>query len=353
MTSTKRKRSPLHVVQLIPALNEGGVERGVVELNAYLIKKGYKSTIITSEGKQIQKIISDGGKVCKINIASKKPIIFILSLFRLKRCFQSINPDILHARSRIPAWQAFLINRSLKIPFVTTVHGFNHISKYSEIMTKGDVVIAVSNPVKDYIVENYRVSSNKIKVVHRGIDLTVFNPAILDLDWIQSFKNKYDLNDHIIISIVGRITQLKDHSTYLKCLFRLKKKKKIKGLIVGGIPSNSAYYKSLKRLIAELNLQNDVIFTGSQSKLPEIYHLSDMVLSCSKKPESFGRVITEAMAMNTSVIATNHGGSLDIIPKERVDMLFKPNDVNDLYNKIIDHDFNAKNNFRDYIEKIL
>ena len=345
------KKRSLHIVQLIPALNEGGVERGVVELNTYLIKKGYKSSIITAEGKQIQKIISDGGNVHLINIASKNPIIFVLSLFKLKKCLQTIQPDILHARSRIPAWQTYLINRSLKIPFITTVHGFNHISIYSEIMTKGDVVIAVSNPVKNYIIKNYRVSSNKIRVVHRGIDLNVFNPNMLDLKWIQLFKNKYNLNDHFVISIIGRITELKGHTTYLKCLFRLKKNKKIKGLIVGGIPSNSAYFNKLRRLITELNLQDDVIFTGSQSKLPEIYHLSNMVVSCSNKPESFGRVITEAMAMNTPVIATKHGGSLDIIPKDREDLLFSPNDVTDLYNKIINYDFRTKNNFRGYVEK--
>lgn len=350
MTYAKIKKSPIHIVQLIPALNEGGVERGVVELNAYLVKKGYKSTIITYGGKQIQKIIRDGGDVRQINIASKNPIIFILSLFRLKRCLQTIDPDILHARSRIPAWQTYIINKSLKIPFVTTVHGFNHISKYSEIMTKGDRVIAVSNPVKDHIVKHYNTSPDKIRVIHRGLDPIQFNPDELDKKWIKKFKDRHNLHDSFVISIVGRITELKDHPTFLKAIKLLAENRSVKALIVGGIDSKKiSYYKQIKKLINELNIENNVIFTGSQSKLPEIYNLSDITVSASKKPESFGRTIIESLALNTPVIATNHGGSLDIIPASWEKNFFKTGDSNDLYQKILAHDHDTPINYRKHV----
>lgn len=350
MTSTKIKKSPLHIVQLVPALNEGGVERGVVELNTYLIKKGYKSSIITAEGKQIQKIISDGGNVHRINIASKNPIIFVLSLFKLKKCLQTIQPDILHARSRIPAWQTYLINRSLKIPFVTTVHGFNHISKYSEIMTKGDVVIAVSNPVKEYVVKHYNTSPDKIRVIHRGLDPNQFNPDKLDEEWIKKFKNEHNLNGSFIISIVGRITELKDHLTFLRAVKLLEKKRSVKALIVGGLdPQKMSYFKQIKNLICELNLEEKVIFTGSLPMVAEIYKLSDITVSASKKPESFGRAIIESLALNTPVIATKHGGSLDIMPASWKNNFFKVGDSSDLYEKILAHDHGSPIDYRKHV----
>lgn len=348
--SINKKEKVAHIVQLVPNLNEGGVERGVVELNAHLIKHGFKSSVITTSGKLIKQIVHDGGTVHRINIASKNPFIFIYSLFRLKKCFKQIKPDIIHARSRIPAWQAYMVNKSLKTPFVTTVHGFNHISKYSEIMTKGDVVIAVSNPIKTYIQTHYNVPSEKIRIIHRGIDPDLFNPSKLDHQWIESFKNQFGLNNTLIVSIVGRITELKDHPTFVRALQQLKNQRSVKGLIVGGIPtSHNAYYNQLKALISELDLEEDIIFTDSQTMLPEIYNLSDMVISSSKKPESFGRTIIEALSMNTPVIASNHGGSLDIIPSHRTDLLFTPQDVGDLFHKIDTYDFTAKEKFHDYI----
>ena len=348
--SINKKEKVAHIVQLVPNLNEGGVERGVVELNAHLIKHGFKSSVITASGKLIKQIVHDGGTVHRINIASKNPFIFIYGLFRLKKCFKQIKPDIIHARSRIPAWQAYMVNKSLKIPFVTTVHGFNHISKYSEIMTKGDIVIAVSNPIRDYIQTHYNVPSGRIRIIHRGIDPDLFNPGKLDHQWIESFKNQFGLNDTLIVSIVGRITELKDHPTFVRALQQLKNQRSVKGLIVGGIPTgNNVYYNELKALVAALDLEEDIIFTDSQTKLPEIYHLSDMVISSSKKPESFGRTIIEALSMNTPVIASNHGGSLDIIPSHRKDLLFTPQDVGDLFHKIDTYDFTAKENFHDYV----
>jgi glycosyltransferase involved in cell wall biosynthesis len=348
--SIPNKEKLIHIVQLIPNLNEGGVERGVVELNAHLVNHGFKSTVITASGKNIKHIVHNGGTVHRIDVASKNPFIFISSLFRLKKCLKQIKPDIIHARSRIPAWQAYIVNKSLNIPFITTVHGFNHISKYSEIMTKGDLVIAVSHPIREYIQTHYHIPSERIRIIHRGIDPDLFNPGKLDHEWIQSFKNQFGLNDTFIVSIVGRITELKDHPTFVRALERLKTKKNVKGLIVGGIPSShNAYYNELKALISELDLEEDLIFTDSQTMLPEIYHISDVVISSSKKPESFGRTIIEALSMNTPVIASNHGGSLDIIPSHRKDLLFTPQDVADLFYKIDTYDLEARENFRDYI----
>lgn len=182
-------------------------------------------------------------------------------------------------------------------------------------MTKSDSVICVSGSIKSYIQEHYQTEEKKITVIPRGIDLEKFNPGNIDKKFIENFKTEYDLDGKHIITTVGRITQLKDHQTFIRAIALLKKNDPtVVGLIVGGVRDDKQeYFQSLKVLVKELALDDNVIFTGSQSKVAEIYMLSDVVVSSSKKPESFGRSVAEALALNTPVVATDHGGVLDII----------------------------------------
>ncbi|MBD3830927.1 MAG: glycosyltransferase family 4 protein, partial [Arcobacter sp.] len=182
-------------------------------------------------------------------------------------------------------------------------------------MTKGDAVICVSNSIKEYIKKHYKTPEEKITIIPRGIDLEKFNPNNINLLFVDEFKKQYDLDNKFIVSVVGRITQLKDIETFIKAVAKIKEKlPKVKALIVGGVHKDKqGYFESLKKLVKELDLENEVIFTGSQGNIAEIYTLSDVVVSASKKPESFGRSVAEAIAMNTPVIATNHGGVKDII----------------------------------------
>lgn len=305
----------MRVVQLLPELNEGGVERGVVELNREFVKKGITSFVISLGGKLENQINIDGGIFIKFDVCSKNIFTAISRINGLKEILKEIKPDIIHVRSRVPAWLVYFANKSLKIKVVSTVHGFNSVGFYSSIMQKADAVICVSNSIKEYIQKNYQTNESKITVIPRGIDLELFNPKNIDLNFINEFKEKYDLKDKFIISSVGRITQLKDYETFIKAINLVKKEiPQLKALIVGGTRSDKEeYLNSLRNLIKELKLEDNIIFTGSQSKIAEIYTLSDVVVSSSKKPESFGRAVAEAIAMNTPVIATNHGGVKDII----------------------------------------
>ena len=305
----------MKIVQLLPELNEGGVERGTVELSRELVKQGHESIVISAGGKLVEQIEKDGGRHITVDVCSKNPFTAPFRLFKLRKILQELNPNILHARSRVPAWLTFMANKKLQIPFVTTVHGFNSVSSYSEIMTKGDSVICVSGAIKSYIQEHYQTQEKKITVIPRGIDLEKFNPKKVDPVFIENFKTEYHLEDRRVITTVGRITQLKDHQTFIRAIAVLKKSDpSVIGLIVGGVREDKQeYFDSLKTLVKELDVMDNIIFTGSQSKVAEIYALSDVVVSSSKKPESFGRSVAEAIAMNTPVIATNHGGVLDII----------------------------------------
>ncbi len=305
----------MKIVQLLPELNEGGVERGTMELSRELVKLGHESIVISARGKLEEQIKKDGGTHITFDVCSKNPFTAPFRMIQLRNILRDLNPDILHARSRVPAWLTYLANKKLNIPFVTTVHGFNSVSAYSDIMTKGDSVICVSGAIKSYIQKHYQTEEQKITVIPRGIDLEKFNPANTDKKFIENFKKEYHLNDKRIITTVGRITQLKDHQTFIRAIALLKKNDpKIVGLIVGGVRDDKQeYFESLEVLVNELGLKENVFFTGSQNKVAEIYALSDVVVSSSKKPESFGRSVAEALALNTPVVATNHGGVLDII----------------------------------------
>jgi len=185
----------MRIVQLLPELNEGGVERGTMELSRELVKLGHESIVISAGGKLQEQIEKDGGKHIAFDVCSKNPLSAPWRIIKLRKLLRTLNPDILHARSRVPAWLTYLANKRLHIPFVTTVHGFNSVSSYSAIMTKGDRVICVSEAIKSYIQEYYQTEEKKITVIPRGIDLEKFNPENIDRDFMNLFMKSNRLKD--------------------------------------------------------------------------------------------------------------------------------------------------------------
>jgi glycosyltransferase involved in cell wall biosynthesis len=327
----------MKIVQLLPELNEGGVERGVVELNREYVKNGIESFVISNGGKLEETIQKDGGTHLKFDVCSKNIFSVFSRASKLKKILKQLNPDILHVRSRVPAWLVYLANKSLNIKVVSTVHGFNSVGFYSSIMTKANHVICVSNSIKEYIQKNYNTPNDIITVIPRGVDLEVFNPLNIDEDFIKTFKDEFNLDDKFIVSSVGRVTQLKDYETFIKAIALIKQtNKKVAGLIVGGVRiDKQEYLNSLKLLIKQLNLEENIVFTGSQSNISSIYALSDVIVSSSKKPESFGRAVAEAIALNTPVIATNHGGVKDIIVENKNGYFFEIGDEKELSQKVL------------------
>ena len=327
----------MRIVQVIPELNEGGVERGVVELNREFVKKGIESFVISAGGKLENQINLDGGNYVKFDVCSKNIFTAFRRVKGLKNILKEIKPDIIHVRSRVPAWLVYFANKSLNIKVVSTIHGFNSVGFYSSIMQKADAVICVSNSIKEYIQKHYQTNENKITVIPRGIDLELFNPKNIDETFIESFKKEFNLKDKFVVSSVGRVTQLKDYETFIKAISLVKKEiPNIVGLIVGGVRSDKEdYLNSLKSLVKELTLEENIIFTGSQNKIEQIYALSDVVISSSKKPESFGRAVAEAICMNKPVIATNHGGVKDIIIENVNGFFFEVANDKELANNIL------------------
>lgn len=306
----------MRVVQLLPELNEGGVERGVVDLNRELVKRGIESIVVSSGGRLAQKIIDDGGALEFLNLCSKNPLSLPYRANKLTKLLKRLKPDIIHVRSRVPAWIHYFANRDLKIPTISTVHGFNSVNFYSKIMTKSNRIICVSNVLKEHILKNYKICKNTpIDVIPRGIDLSEFSEDSLDFEFIENFKKEFQIDFEFVITSIGRITPLKDYETFIRAIERLSHSyENIKALIVGEARDDKKEYLSyLQNLVKELEMEDRIIFVGNQKRVAEIYYLSDVVVSSSKKPESFGRSVAEAIALNTPVVATNHGGVLEII----------------------------------------
>jgi len=341
----------MHIVQLLPELNEGGVERGTVEISRELVKRGHQSTVISAGGKLVERIVADGGNHVILGIASKNPLTVPKRVWAIERVLRELNPDILHARSRVPAWLCLWAKKKLNIPFVTTVHGFNSVNWYSEIMVKGDRVIYGSSAIKDYVLEHYSLDEFRLRYVPRGIDMDYFSPDSVDHGFISAFKKQHRLDGKCVVSMVGRITEMKGHKTFIPAVAKVSRNNpEVIGLIVGGVHKGKKdYYKLLTNLSQELGVVEKVRFVGSQPNMREILLLSDMVVSSSSKPETFGRTVGEALAMNTPVIASAHGGVLDVVCDNENGLLFQPGDINDLAEKIEEAMTRTFSNMREHV----
>lgn len=341
----------MHIVQVIPELNQGGVERGVVEFNRELVKRGHQSTVISAGGKLADQIGKDGGRHITLDVCSKNPLSVPVRVSQLRKTLKELSPDILHARSRVPAWLCWFANKKLKIPFITTVHGFNSVSKYSEIMTKGERVIYGSTAIRDFILKNYPVDPAILRYVPRGIDVDYFDPAKADQDFMQDFKEQHGLEGKTIITIVGRITEWKGHDCFIRALAAVQKHHpEVVGLAAGGIwHDKQEYFQTLEKLAEQTGA--NICFSGSQPNVREIYALSNLVVSAaSTKAETFGRTAAEALAMNTPVIASAHGGSLDILIDGENGLLFEPGNACDLAKKLEAALGRSFENMRSHIE---
>ncbi|MBE3021415.1 glycosyltransferase family 4 protein [Campylobacter sp. 7477a] len=325
----------MKVVQLLPELNEGGVERGVVEITREFNKYNIKSYVISGGGKLVSEIEKNGVTHITADVYSKNLLTMIQRVLKLRKILKEIEPDIVHVRSRVPAWLLKFAKIGLNLNIVSTVHGINTPNFYSKIMTDADKIICVSNAVKEHIIKHFNVQNDKISVVFRGVDLTSFDPK--NLADKRTLRDKFNIESELVISVVGRITQIKNIETILKATALLKQNFSSVCLIVAGgaHPKKEEYFNKLKALTKELGLDKNVKFLGSISEVAKIYKLSDVVVSATLKPESFGRSVAEAIALNTPVVASNHGGVKDIIKDGENGYFFEPLDEAELSKKIL------------------
>lgn len=306
----------LTIVQLLPDLNSGGVEKGTLEVAQAIIKAGHKSIVISSGGRLVEALVAEGSEHVEWNLGKKSPLTF-LQATKLRSWLIENQVDILHARSRLPAWVAWLAWRKIPVEirphFITTMHGLNSVSRYSKVMTYGEKVIAVSETVKDYLLKHYAdTSSDKIVTIARGIDAEEFpfgyQPS---QEWLQQWQQEFpQTKDKWLLTLPGRLTRLKGHNDFIDVIAKLKLNKlDVHGVIVGGEdPKRLQYAQELNQRVQQEGLEKDITFTSYRSDMKEIYANSAVVLSLSTTPESFGRTAVEAISLGKPVIAYDHGG---------------------------------------------
>ena len=327
------------VLQILPHLNSGGLVSGAVEISEALQKAGMNSFVASEGGRREREITRAGGKVINFSLGSKNPLIILLNVYKLSKIIKKYKINIIHARSRAPAWSAYFAAKKMGIPFVTTFHGTYSIQnnlkkKYNSIMIKSNRVIAISKFIKSHILSNYNIDKEKIVTIYRGINIEKFNYLRVSNERLISLLKKFNIpEDSYVVLLPGRITRWKGHTLLIEAISKLQRSDII-CLFVGDVQGRNKYYTELEKLIDKLQLKNNFRIISNQSDMAAIYKLADVVVSTSLEPEAFGRVVAEAQAMGRPTVAVNHGGGPEIIIDGQTGWLFKPGDADDLSDKI-------------------
>ena len=335
--------SKLKVLQVIPKLGYGGAETGCYDLAHYLHEQGCKSYIATSGGELLEFINKKKVKLLRLPVHSKNPVIILLNSIILIFVILILNINVVHARSRAPAWSCLIATKITGRKFVTTFHGtYNFKSSikkfYNSVMLKSHLIIAGSNFIFSHINENYSKYLNpkkKFLVIFRGINTDYFNKKKIKETDEQKLIKKWNIDkEKKIFLLPGRLTPWKGQEMFIESLSRLKNNqpnKKFTAIILGGDQGRKIFKKKLQRLVEQHRLIEEVIFIDNFNIMPLAYKISDVIFSCSVEPEAFGRVSVEAQAMEKPIIASNIGGSLETIKHEKTGFLFSAGDINDLY----------------------
>ena len=304
----------LTVVQLIPRLHAGGAERSTLEIARALVQAGHRSVVISAGGRMVEQLQAEGSEHITLDLA-RKSLRTLSRLGALRSVLRQIQPDIVHARSRLPAWLGWWAIKNLtpRPHFVTTVHGLNSPGRYSAILLRGEKVIAVSQTLRDYVLSHYRwLDSSKVRVIPRGIDPAEFPYGHRPDDaWTKAFFSEYPaLAGAPLLTLPARGTRLKGHHDAIELIADLKHRGIEARLLLLGVvePGREDYLAELHKLIRLRGVTSQVVLTPSRSDVRDIYATSALVLQLSNKPESFGRTVIEALSLCRPVLGYAHGG---------------------------------------------
>ena len=341
-------KKKIKVLQVIPRLGYGGAEMGCFDLAHFLPERDYKSFILTSGGELLRFVDKKKVKVFKLPVQSKNPILILFNAAMISFLILFYNINIVHARSRAPAWSCFLATKFTFRKFVTTFHGTynfnNRIKKfYNSIMVRSDLVIAGSNFIFSHINENYGnfflKKKRKLLVIFRGINTNYFNPQKILPIKLDKFSRQNDIDrNKFIILLPGRLTYWKGQKIFIEAINLLSKKNDIplfEAIILGSDQGKNVYKKQLTNLVQQYRLNKIIKFIDQCEEMPIAYGIANLVCSCSSEPEAFGRVAVESQSMQIPIIASNIGGSKETIIKDKTGFLFKNKDPIDLANLIV------------------
>lgn len=306
------------IMQLLPALEGGGVERETVDIAAAIVRAGFTAAVVSSGGKMVAELDACGAEHITLPIHSKNPQHILENGERLAHLIAELGVSIVHARSRAPAWAGYYATQRTGTPFVTTFHGTYSVAnpfirKYNSVMALGRKVIAVSDFIAGHIREHYPVKPGQLVTIQRGIDLVQFDPARVEPARVEALRRQWDVPAGArVVLLPGRLTWLKGQYVLIQAMAHIADPN-VLCVLVGAEYGSAHYTQSLMRLAHRRGVEGRVRFAGECADMPAAYMLADAVVSASVVPEAFGRVLAEALAMGRPVISNDYGGGKEIV----------------------------------------
>jgi len=350
--SARARLAPV-VLQVLPSLETGGggVERATIDIAAAITANGAPAFVASSGGQLVNELDRCGAKHITLPLASKNPMVMRRNVQRLVDIIELHGINIVHARSRAPAWSARAAARRTGCSFITTFHGAYNYGKgitgawkkrYNAVMADGDIVIANSHFIADHLRTRYGVGEDRLRIVPRGVDLNVFDPTKTSVARVVNLASRWNLpDDASVVMLPGRLTSWKGQSLLIEALALLKERVgsenfKVIGLLVGSDQGRESYRAGLEQRIKSLGLAGKVQVLGHCADMAAAYMLTDVVVSASTDPEAFGRVVAEAQAMGRPVVVADHGGAAEQVIASETGWLFSPGDATALAGALAD-----------------
>ncbi len=323
------------VLQVLPSLVSGGVERGTIDVAAALVRAGWRALVVSEGGPLVRELDRAGAEHIVLPLNTKNPKRVKENIARIAEVIRAENVSLVHARSRAPGWSAREAARETNVPFVTTFHGIYSLGPfglkkfYNRVMADGEIVIAVSNFVREHVMENYKVPSERIRVIHRGIDTVGYDEKNVTSTRLIQVAQKWRLQETgQVIMLPGRLTALKGHDVLIDALAELKRRRggtlDVRCLMVGqgapGFADRIMNHAATRRVDGHVQVIQDC------NDMPAAYMVTDVAVVASTRPEAFGRVIAEAQAMGRPVVACSHGPTAEIIEPGVTGWMFTASD---------------------------
>jgi glycosyltransferase involved in cell wall biosynthesis len=327
------------VLQVLPSLVTGGVERGTIEIAQAVARAGWTALVASSGGRLVPAVESAGGRHLTLPLACRNPLIIWRNAARLASVIRAEGVHVVHARSRAPAWSAWLACRRTGAHFLTTYHGtysedLPFKRKYNSVMAKGERVIAASRFIADLIVRQHQIEASRIRVIPRGVDLATFNPMGISGDRMMRLARAWRLPEAAtVVLLPGRLTSWKGQGVLIEALARINRKD-VCGVLVGSDQGRHHYSSGLVKRSEALGIGDRLRLVGQCDDMPAALMLADVVVHASTQPEAFGRVVIEAQAMGRPVIASDLGGPAETVEQGVTGWRVPPGDASALASSI-------------------
>ncbi len=333
--SAPEEPRPLTVLQIVPQMEMGGVERGTLEITEAITRIGGRALVATAGGRLLPRIIKAGGEVIAMNVDTKNPLNLWQNARLLARLIHDLQIDIVHPRSRAPAWSAYWATQRTGAHFVTTYHGayredFPLKRRYNAVMARGQPVIAVSDFIRRLIIERHQVAPERIVTIPRGADINVFSEETVGNERAIKLAEQWGLLDdpRPVIMLPARLTRWKGGEDLIDAADRLRAMRGDDFLILlVGEDGGRGFEAVLRKRIDKLGVGSIVHLAGGCTDMAAAYKLASVVVSPSIEPEAFGRAVVEAQSMGRPVIATGHGGAQETVAHGSTGWLYPPGDI--------------------------